>query len=129
MTALRLRIGSRPSALALAQAGLVKSRLEAAVGGLDAEIVAISTSGDKLTTASLAQIGGKGLFIRELEQALADGRIDLAVHSMKDLPAILPAGYLIAAVPAQHCCAALTPVSPVAQFALPALTSATRRRC
>jgi len=102
VTALRLRIGSRPSALALAQAGLIKARLEAAVDGLAAEIVAISTSGDKLTTASLAQIGGKGLFIRELEQALADGRIDLAVHSMKDLPAILPAGYRIAAVPARE---------------------------
>ena len=86
----RLRIGSRPSALALAQANLVKGHLDAALPGLIAEIIAISTSGDKLTTASLAQIGGKGLFIRELEQALSDGRIDLAVHSMKDLPAVLP---------------------------------------
>ena len=95
----RLRIGSRPSALALAQANLVKERIEAALPGLMAEIVAVSTSGDKLTTASLARIGGKGLFIRELEQALSNGRIDLAVHSMKDLPAVLPAEYRLAAVP------------------------------
>jgi hydroxymethylbilane synthase len=96
---LRLRIGSRPSALALAQAHQVKAHLEAALPGLAAEIVSVSTSGDKLTTASLARIGGKGLFIRELEQALSDRRIDLAVHSMKDLPAILPPEYRLAAIP------------------------------
>src|SRR5487761_1412439 len=95
----RLRIGSRPSALALAQAHLVKGHLAAALPGLIADIVSVSTSGDKLATASLARVGGKGLFIRELEQALADGKIDLAVHSMKDLPAALPAGFRIAAVP------------------------------
>jgi len=95
----RLRIGSRPSALALAQANLVKEHITAALPGLVVEIVAVSTSGDKFTTASLARIGGKGLFIRELEQALSDGRIDLAVHSMKDLPAILPTDYRLAAVP------------------------------
>lgn len=95
----RLRIGSRPSALALAQAHLIKHQLEVALPGLLTEIVAVSTSGDKMTTASLAQIGGKGLFIRELEAALAAGQIDLAVHSMKDLPAILPAEFRLAAVP------------------------------
>ncbi len=100
-----LRIGSRPSALALAQANLVKARLVHAVQDLRieidlrVEIVPISTSGDKMTSASLARVGGKGLFIRELEQALTDRRIDLAVHSMKDLPAILPAQFRIAAVP------------------------------
>jgi hydroxymethylbilane synthase len=98
----RLRIGSRPSALALAQAHLVKERIEAALPGLMAEIVAVSTSGDKLTTASLARVGGKGLFVRELEQALSSRRIDLAVHSMKDLPAILSAGYRVAAVPVRE---------------------------
>jgi hydroxymethylbilane synthase len=95
----RLRIGSRPSALALAQANLMKGQIEAALPGLVAEIVAVSTSGDKLTTASLAQIGGKGLFIRELERALAVRDIDIAVHSMKDLPAMLPAEFRLAAVP------------------------------
>jgi len=70
--------------------------------GITAEIVAVSTSGDKLTTASLARIGGKGLFIRELEQALSTGQIDLAVHSMKDLPAVLPPEYRLAAVPSRE---------------------------
>lgn len=97
--AFALRIGSRPSALAIAQANLIKGRLEGSLGGLRAEIVSISTTGDKLTTPSLAQAGGKGLFIRELEQALSDRRIDIAVHSMKDLPAVLPGAFRIAAVP------------------------------
>jgi hydroxymethylbilane synthase len=94
-----LRIGSRPSALALAQAALVRAKLQAALAGARIEIVEIRTSGDRMTTASLAQVGGKGLFIRELEQALSERRIDLAVHSMKDLPAVLPAEFRIAAVP------------------------------
>ncbi|MBI3758311.1 MAG: hydroxymethylbilane synthase [Deltaproteobacteria bacterium] len=94
-----LRIGSRPSALALVQANLIRARIEASLPGIAIEIVAVSTSGDKLTTASLARIGGKGLFIRELEAALSDHRIDLAVHSMKDLPAVLPSEYRLAAVP------------------------------
>jgi hydroxymethylbilane synthase len=97
--AFALRIGSRPSALAMAQAGLIKHRLEQSVDGLRAEIVTISTSGDKMTSASLAEVGGKGLFIKELETALSDGRIDIAVHSMKDLPAALPGAYRIMAVP------------------------------
>jgi len=83
----------------MVQAELIKGRLERTAGGLKAEIVPISTSGDRMSTASLAQVGGKGLFIRELEQALSSGLIDIAVHSMKDLPAALPAPYRIAAVP------------------------------
>ena len=97
-----LRIGSRPSALALAQSTLIRDSLHQLAPGLTVEVVPISTTGDKLTTASLARVGGKGLFIRELEQALSDKRIDLAVHSMKDLPAILPSQYRIAAVPARE---------------------------
>jgi len=95
----RLCLGSRPSPLALVQANLVKRALEARVPGVVIDIVAIATGGDKMTSASLARIGGKGLFIRELEQALSDGRIDIAVHSLKDLPAILPDQFRIAAVP------------------------------
>ncbi|HVA79634.1 MAG TPA: hydroxymethylbilane synthase [Candidatus Binataceae bacterium] len=94
-----LRIGSRPSALAMVQAEYVRARLAVLLPGAVLEIVPIRTSGDKLSTASLAQVGGKGLFIRELEQALAERKIELAVHSMKDLPAQLPAGFRIAAVP------------------------------
>jgi hydroxymethylbilane synthase len=96
---INLRIGSRPSALALAQTTTVKERLHASVPGLEVEVIPITTGGDKLLTASLAQVGGKGLFIRELEQALSARRIDIAVHSMKDLPAVLAPEYRIAAVP------------------------------
>lgn len=101
---LKIRIGSRPSQLALVQAGMMRERLAAEISGADAqiEIVEIRTSGDKLKTASLAQVGGKGLFIKELEQALAEDRIDAAVHSMKDLPAVLPAGFKVAAVPGRE---------------------------
>jgi len=94
-----LRIGSRPSRLALAQAELVRHKLAALVPSVSVEIVPISTSGDRMATAALAQVGAKGLFIKELEQALVEGRIDLAVHSMKDLPAQLASGFRIAAVP------------------------------
>jgi hydroxymethylbilane synthase len=94
-----LRIGARPSALARAQAEVVSRAITQRVTGLAVEVVPISTSGDKMQTASLARIGGKGLFIRELEQALTDNRIDVAVHSMKDLPAILPLQFRLAAVP------------------------------
>jgi hydroxymethylbilane synthase len=97
--ALQLRIGSRPSLLALAQTAMVRAQLAAALPGARLDVVEIRTSGDKMTTASLARVGGKGLFIRELEQALGERKIDLAVHSMKDLPAVLPAGFRIAAVP------------------------------
>lgn len=95
----KLRIGSRPSALAMAQARLVEGWLKASLPALAIEIVPIRTSGDRLTSASLAEAGGKGLFVKELEQALTAGQIELAIHSMKDLPARLPAGFRIAAVP------------------------------
>src|SRR5712691_13046981 len=91
-----LRIGSRRSALA--QANIIRDALAERLGGL-LEIVPISTSGDKMQTASLARVGGKGLFVRELEQALSEHRIDVAVHSMKDLPAILPQQFRLVAVP------------------------------
>jgi len=94
-----LRIGSRPSRLALAQAELVRHKLAALIPSVTIEVVPIRTSGDRMATAALAKVGGKGLFIKELEQALGDSRIDLAVHSMKDLPAQLASGFRIAAVP------------------------------
>jgi hydroxymethylbilane synthase len=97
--AFKLRIGSRPSRLALVQAAIVRARLQALIADLAVEIVEIRTTGDKLKSASLARVGGKGLFIRELEQALRARSIDLAVHSMKDLPAALPAEFRLAAVP------------------------------
>jgi hydroxymethylbilane synthase len=100
--ATRFRIGSRPSALALAQAELIKTALAQLLPNMPIEIVPISTSGDRMVTAALSQVGGKGLFIRELEQALSANRIDLAVHSMKDLPATLAPQFRIAAVPSRE---------------------------
>jgi hydroxymethylbilane synthase len=95
---LKIIIGSRPSKLALAQASILRDRLIAQIPGVEIEIIEIRTSGDKMTSASLANVGGKGLFIKELEQALADRTIDAAVHSMKDLPAVLPQQFRVAAV-------------------------------
>jgi len=94
----QIKIGTRGSPLALAQANETKSRLSLAHGIEDAliEIVVISTTGDQIQDRSLAEIGGKGLFTKELEEQLHDGRIDMAVHSMKDMPAILPDGLEIA---------------------------------
>jgi len=94
----QLTIGSRGSKLALFQANWVKSQLEAAHTGLKVVIEIIKTSGDVFLDAPLSQIGGKGLFTKEIEDALLDGRIDLAVHSLKDLPTVLPAGLSLAAV-------------------------------
>ena len=89
-----LKIGTRGSPLALAQAAIVRARLIAT--GLvepDAiETVVIRTSGDRIQDRSLAEIGGKALFTKEIEEALSDLRIDLAVHSLKDLPALMPPG-------------------------------------
>jgi len=94
-----LRIGSRPSKLAIIQAEMVRDAIADAAPDLEIEIVPIKTSGDKILTPSLADVGGKGLFIKELEQALAEHRVDIAVHSMKDLPAVLPTQFRIVATP------------------------------
>ncbi len=87
-------IGTRGSKLALAQAYEVRDRLTAVhgLGADDVEIIAIDTSGDRIQDRALAEIGGKGLFTLEIEEALHDGRIDIAVHSMKDMPTVLPDG-------------------------------------
>jgi hydroxymethylbilane synthase len=95
----RLRIGTRGSALALWQAGWVKSQLLAAHEELSVELVTIKTTGDKILDVPLAKVGGKGLFVKEIEEALLEGRADLAVHSVKDMPAELPAGLHLAVMP------------------------------
>jgi len=87
-----IRVGTRGSTLALAQASLVRDGL-----GADAEIVPMRTEGDRLAEATLAAVGGKGLFVREIEEALLRREIDVAVHSLKDLPAEPPAGLVLAA--------------------------------
>lgn len=96
--ALALRIGTRGSPLALAQANWVKARLEAVVPGVSVDLDVMVTSGDRFG-GNLASVGGKGLWVKEIEEALLDGRIDLAVHSMKDLPALIPEGLAVSAVP------------------------------
>jgi hydroxymethylbilane synthase len=93
-----LRIGTRGSPMALHQAELVRDRLGAAHPGLAIELVPIRTTGDRVQTRQLAEIGGKGLFTKEIEEALLDRRIDLAVHSLKDMETVLPAGLEISAV-------------------------------
>jgi len=94
-----LRLGTRGSALAVRQTEWVSAELAIRFPGLRPEITRIKTSGDRIQARSLAEIGGKGLFVKEIEEALRDGRIDVGVHSMKDLPATLAPGLGIAAVP------------------------------
>ena len=100
MQADRIRIGSRGSPLALAQANEVKQRLVAAHGLDEAavEVRTFKTTGDRIQDRPLAEAGGKGLFTKEIEEALLAGEIDLAVHSMKDMPTELPHGLTIAAM-------------------------------
>jgi hydroxymethylbilane synthase len=91
-----LRLGTRKSKLALWQANFVKEKLEAL--GCKVEIVPITTTGDKILDAPLAKIGGKGLFVKEIENALLAGEIDLAVHSLKDVPITIPEGLTLSAI-------------------------------
>src|SRR6185436_3850 len=92
-----LRLGTRGSQLALWQARAVAARL-AESGGPECRIVVIRTSGDQLQDVRLSEVGGKGLFVKEIEDALLRREIDLAVHSSKDMPTLLPEGLTIAAV-------------------------------
>ena len=94
----KLVIASRESALALWQARHIQSRLQALYPHMTIDILGMTTTGDQILDTPLARIGGKGLFVKELEQALADGRADLAVHSMKDVPMHLPEGFALAAI-------------------------------
>jgi hydroxymethylbilane synthase len=95
---MRVRIATRGSDLALAQTRRVARRIEAALS-VQTEIVKIRTTGDRLSSIRLAAVGGKGLFVKELEEALLDGRADVAVHSAKDLPTELPEALAVAAFP------------------------------
>jgi hydroxymethylbilane synthase len=100
-----VRIGTRASKLALIQAGWVQRRIAAALGAAEADadqvapLVHITTTGDRVQDRRLLEIGGKALFTKEIEEALLDGRIDCAVHSLKDMPAELPPGLIIGAIP------------------------------
>ena len=94
----KLVIASRESMLAMWQAEYIKGRLKALYPDCEVEILGMTTRGDQILDRTLSKIGGKGLFIKELEQALQDGRADLAVHSIKDVPMELPEGFVLAAI-------------------------------
>ncbi|STR44877.1 hydroxymethylbilane synthase [Iodobacter fluviatilis] len=94
----RLVIATRESPLALWQANHVKARLEALYPELQVELLGMTTQGDRILDVTLNKIGGKGLFVKELETAITEGRADLAVHSMKDVPMVLPEGFTLAAI-------------------------------
>ncbi len=94
-----IRIGTRASLLAVTQSTWVKNQIENQYPNTTVELVKIVTKGDKILDVPLAKVGGKGLFVKEIEDALLDERVDLAVHSMKDVPAELPDGLQVAIVP------------------------------
>ncbi len=94
-----IRVGTRGSKLALAQTNWVIGKIKEHYPGIQVEIVIIKTKGDKITDVPLAKVGGKGLFVKEIEEALLRKEIDLAVHSMKDVPTELPKGLEIAIIP------------------------------
>ena len=97
---MKLRIGTRGSRLALVQSNLIAAPLRTL--GVEVELVPIRTSGDRLAQVALADFGGKALFVKEIEEALLDRRVDLAVHSLKDMPAVLPDGLVLGAFPARE---------------------------
>ncbi len=94
-----LRVGTRGSKLALTQSEWIKGKIEAQHPDVQVELVRVKTTGDKIVDAPLNKIGGKGLFVKEIEEALLSDRIDLAVHSMKDVPAALPEGLILTTFP------------------------------
>jgi hydroxymethylbilane synthase len=97
-----VRIATRQSPLALWQARHVGSLLTRLHPGLEVSFVEMTTAGDRFLSAPLSTVGGKGLFVKEIEQSLLEGRADIAVHSLKDMTSVLPAGLLLAAVPARE---------------------------
>ena len=104
MTAATLTIATRKSALALWQAEHVADLLRRHHPDLEVRLLPLSTRGDEILDRSLAEVGGKGLFLKELELAMLDGRADLAVHSLKDVPADLDEGFRLADHPIVSCC-------------------------
>ncbi|OCC14892.1 Porphobilinogen deaminase [Dissulfuribacter thermophilus] len=94
-----LRLGTRKSKLALTQSNWVKQEIEKRFPDVQVELVKVTTKGDKILDVPLAKVGGKGLFVKEIEEALLDGRIDFAVHSLKDVPTELPQGLEVSVFP------------------------------
>lgn len=130
----RLRIATRKSPLALWQAEHVRKRLMMAHADLDIELVTMTTQGDKILDTPLAKIGGKGLFVKELEQGLLEGRADIAVHSIKDVPMEFPGGLFLSTIlDREEPCDAFVSnkVSKISDLEKGAIvgTSSLRRRC
>jgi hydroxymethylbilane synthase len=130
----RIRIATRESQLALRQANLVAAALRARHPNLAVELVGMTTRGDQVLDRPLSQVGGKGLFVKELEIALADGRADIAVHSLKDVPMELPAGFALATFgEREEPCDAFVSVRHASLEAMPegavVGTSSLRREC
>ncbi len=100
----QLRIATRGSKLALWQAEHIKSTLQSKYPSLDVTLEIIKTKGDKIQDVPLSQVGGKGLFVKEIEEALLDGRADIAVHSMKDVPTELPEDLILGIIPKREAC-------------------------
>lgn len=96
---MKLRLGTRRSKLALTQSNWVKAQIEEKCPHVEVELVKITTKGDKILDVPLSKVGGKGLFVKEIEEALLDGRIDFAVHSLKDVPTELPDGLEVSIFP------------------------------
>ncbi len=100
-----IKIGTRASLLAVTQSTWVKKQIESQYPQTSVELLKITTKGDKILDVPLAKVGGKGLFVKEIEDALLDGRVDLAVHSMKDVPAEIPDGLTVAIIPPREAAA------------------------
>ena len=98
----KITIATRGSKLAMWQAEHIASLLRGRYSGLEVELLKVKTTGDKILDVPLAKVGGKGLFVKEIEEALMDGRADIAVHSMKDMPAELPEGLKLGIIPARE---------------------------
>ncbi len=118
-----LRIATRGSALALWQAEHVRARLQALEPGLVVELVVIKTRGDKIVDRPLSEVGGKGLFVKEIEEALLDGRAEVAVHSLKDLTADISAELWLAAFPEREDPRDALLLSPSLRSQIPAISS------
>lgn len=128
-----IRIGTRGSKLALVQSEMIRAELMRRHAGLEVELVRITTKGDTVLDRPLAAIGGKGLFVTEIEDAMRDGRVDLAVHSAKDLPSELPDDMTIGAIPPREDARDVLVASVATLAELPAGarvgTSSPRRQC
>ena len=94
----QVTIATRESALAMWQAHHVRQQLQALYPQIEIIILGMTTTGDQILDKTLSKIGGKGLFVKELEQAMQEGRADIAVHSLKDVPMVMPEGFVLAAI-------------------------------